>query len=401
MIASPSQPAADAVACPSDHQLRLVRDAHEHVARCLADAQLRMERLEDQVRAMQAAAYRVAELEAENRALKERIETLETSIPTPAPADDPLLLQRANQEITRLEAEMRVLQDSHDRLTLLLREQDEFAGARAGATAPDDGSGVEDACVPAGEGSGQQGTTVETVLVEHEDQPVPTEPAGSPVSAAVEQEPPVSMLLAALETLGMASRAHDAAQALMMGRVSDLAEAVQELRRGQKQIVGLIGRSTGATVEPEEAGVAVAVSEEPTGSDVCAAMQESSPPAAATPIVSGPVAAGAESEISTGGWEQRYGTIEDAWLAGEVVGDEHEHMHFCTIARMLAPLHPKYADGAALLADLRAVRARVGDAFAYCLLEAALKEMHKPSLLPALVTVKMAQLHRRHDQCRR
>jgi len=60
-------------------------------------------------------------------------------------------------------------------------------------------------------------------------------------------------------------------------------------------------------------------------------------------------------------------------------------MHFCRIARVLVRLYPKYADGAVLATDLRAVRTRFGNGFTYCLLEAALTDMHKPSLLPALV----------------
>ena len=92
-------------------------------------------------------------------------------------------------------------------------------------------------------------------------------------------------------------------------------------------------------------------------------------------------------------WEKDFSRIEEAWLAGKKVGDGHEGKHFLTIVSRLRSAQPALRDSALLLKALDEVRARVGEDFSYCLLQYILdKRMHRPSLNPLFVSVKMLEV---------
>lgn len=100
-------------------------------------------------------------------------------------------------------------------------------------------------------------------------------------------------------------------------------------------------------------------------------------------------------------WEERYDRIERAWLAGERVGDAHEGLHFLSITKSLRSQLRNRSDlrsDDVLLAELDRVRQQVGPNFSYCLLEGALREMHRPVLNPLLIGTRMHRLRSRHGR---
>ena len=95
-----------------------------------------------------------------------------------------------------------------------------------------------------------------------------------------------------------------------------------------------------------------------------------------------PVTAKGTEEAPDESWKERHGSIEEAWLEGEIVGSEHERRHFLYIVKRVANVDTRYQDRGTLLETLGALRAQMGEVFCYCLLDAALRGLHRPTLLP-------------------
>jgi hypothetical protein len=91
-------------------------------------------------------------------------------------------------------------------------------------------------------------------------------------------------------------------------------------------------------------------------------------------------------------WQEQFARIEQAWLADRPVGDLHEGKHFREIAVRVRRDQPDLRDNDVFLRKLDVVRQRYGDGFSYCLLDGALRQLHRPILNPLLLTAKMRQL---------
>jgi len=91
-------------------------------------------------------------------------------------------------------------------------------------------------------------------------------------------------------------------------------------------------------------------------------------------------------------WQERFARIEQAWLADCSVGDLHEKRHFQEVAARVRRVQSDLHDPDALLRALDTVRHRYGDGFSYCLLDGALRRLHRPILNPLLLTKTMRQL---------
>ncbi len=93
-------------------------------------------------------------------------------------------------------------------------------------------------------------------------------------------------------------------------------------------------------------------------------------------------------------WQAEFERVEEAWLAGQVVGDSHEALNFL---HLLSDLHFDEGDPSEILAAFDRFRARAGgERFSYCPLHGAvhLVRMKKPSLDNGLVLVRYRELSR-------
>ncbi len=93
-------------------------------------------------------------------------------------------------------------------------------------------------------------------------------------------------------------------------------------------------------------------------------------------------------------WQAEFERVEEAWLAGQVVGDSHEALNFL---HLLSDLHFDEGDPSEILAAFDRFRARAGgERFSYCPLHGAvhLVRMKKPSLDNGLVLLRYRELAR-------
>ena len=90
--------------------------------------------------------------------------------------------------------------------------------------------------------------------------------------------------------------------------------------------------------------------------------------------------------------QEQFTCIEQAWLASQAVGDLHEGNHLRQIAARMRRIRPDLRDDDSLLRELDAIRQRYGDNFSYCLLDGALRQLHRPILNLLLLTTKMRRL---------
>jgi hypothetical protein len=205
------------------------------------------------------------------------------------------------------------------------------------------------------------------------------------------------VILATLrEIAATVRRAADPSPAILSG-LRDVRTTLGELAEGQHELAQLVERRVAAAQVPATTSddiiiEAVVRQSEHTASavdpllviDAPANVEEST----VLPIVE-------PQEVD---WEDYYPTIEHAALDGLNVGDSHQRQHFLAIIDRLQRTSVGYQDRETLLAALTAVQQRYGDGFEYCLLDSALKLMHKPSLNPALVVIKMAEAKRRRGR---
>jgi len=102
----------------------------------------------------------------------------------------------------------------------------------------------------------------------------------------------------------------------------------------------------------------------------------------------------APKAASSDAWRSEFARVEEAWLAGRIVGDAHEAVNFL---HLLSDLRLHELDPAEILAAFDRFRARAGgDRFSYCPLHGAvhLVRMRKPSLDNGLVLVRYRELAR-------
>jgi hypothetical protein len=93
-------------------------------------------------------------------------------------------------------------------------------------------------------------------------------------------------------------------------------------------------------------------------------------------------------------WQSEFDRIEEAWLAGRVVGDPHEALNFL---HLVSDVHLEDLEPGDIIAAVDRFRARAGGGrFSYCPLHGAvhLVRMRKPSLDNALVLVRFRELVR-------
>lgn len=110
-------------------------------------------------------------------------------------------------------------------------------------------------------------------------------------------------------------------------------------------------------------------------------------PEAANPPPDGDGAAAAEED-----WMAEFPRIELAWLHGRAVGDSHERVHFQDLVQRLRRADARARDDEQLLAALDEVQRRTHDAFSYCRLAEVARQLHRPTLNPVLLAVKLHQL---------
>jgi hypothetical protein len=116
--------------------------------------------------------------------------------------------------------------------------------------------------------------------------------------------------------------------------------------------------------------------------------------AAVEDIEAGTSSASDQTKADRDDWRSEFDRIEEAWLAGRVVGDAHEALNFL---HLVADLHLEELEPCAILAVFDRFRARAGgERFSYCPLHGAvhLVRLRKPSLDNPLVLVRYRELVR-------